>query len=116
MNPDAQAIADGFDAERRQGRVRGPLVGIKPIVGLLSRSGVIGVAAPQDTTGPMGRCVADVTTMLTVLGAVPTESTRRCTNTGWTRSSHRPKGHRRTSSTRWSGTTSCRVGVPQPLR
>ncbi|MFR9752461.1 amidase [Nocardia sp. 004] len=43
------------------------IVGIKPTVGLLSRSGVIGVAAPQDTAGPMGRCVADVAVMLTGL-------------------------------------------------
>jgi len=43
------------------------IVGLKPTVGLLSRSGVIGVAAPQDTAGPMARTVADVATLLTVL-------------------------------------------------
>jgi amidase len=36
-------------------------------VGLVSRSGVIGVADPQDTVGPMARMVADVATLLTAL-------------------------------------------------
>lgn len=43
------------------------IVGVKPTVGLLSRSGVIGVAAPQDTAGPMARTVADAATLLTAL-------------------------------------------------
>ncbi|MCH9766325.1 MAG: amidase [Actinomycetia bacterium] len=43
------------------------VVGLKPTVGLLSRSGVIGVAAPQDTAGPMARTVADLATLLTAL-------------------------------------------------
>lgn len=36
------------------------LVGLKPTVGLVSRSGVIPISASQDTVGPMGRSVADV--------------------------------------------------------
>ena len=43
------------------------IVGLKPTVGLVSRSGIIGVASPQDTAGPMARCVADVATVLTAL-------------------------------------------------
>jgi amidase len=43
------------------------IAGLKPTVGLVSRSGVIGVAAPQDTVGPMARTVADVATLLTAL-------------------------------------------------
>ncbi len=43
------------------------IVGLKPTVGLVSRTGIIGVAAPQDTAGPMGRCVADVATVMNVL-------------------------------------------------
>lgn len=43
------------------------IVGIKPTVGLVGRSGIIGVAAPQDTAGPMARTVADAATVLTVL-------------------------------------------------
>jgi amidase len=43
------------------------IVGLKPTVGLVSRSGIIGVAEPQDTAGPMARTVADVATLLNVL-------------------------------------------------
>jgi amidase len=43
------------------------IVGLKPTVGLISRAGVIGVAAPADTPGPMARTVADVATLLTAL-------------------------------------------------
>lgn len=43
------------------------LVGIKPTVGLVSRSGIIPISAKQDTAGPMARSVADAATLLTVL-------------------------------------------------
>jgi amidase len=43
------------------------LVGIKPTVGLVSRSGIIPIAASQDTAGPMARTVADAVALLTVL-------------------------------------------------
>jgi amidase len=43
------------------------LVGIKPTVGLVSRSGIIPIAASQDTAGPMARTVADAAALLTVL-------------------------------------------------
>lgn len=43
------------------------IVGLKPTVGLVSRAGIIPVASPQDTAGPMARTVSDVATVLTVL-------------------------------------------------
>lgn len=43
------------------------IVGLKPTVGLVGRSGIIGVASPQDTAGPMARTVADVAIVLTAL-------------------------------------------------
>jgi len=43
------------------------LVGIKPTVGLVSRSGIIPISASQDTAGPMARTVADAAVLLTVL-------------------------------------------------
>jgi amidase len=46
------------------------IVGIKPTVGLISRSGVIPIAASQDTAGPMTRTVADAATMLSAMTAV----------------------------------------------
>jgi amidase len=43
------------------------IVGLKPTVGLVSRRGVIGVAEPQDTAGPMARSVTDLATILNVM-------------------------------------------------
>jgi amidase len=43
------------------------LVGIKPTVGLVSRSGIIPISRSQDTAGPMTRTVADAARLLTVL-------------------------------------------------
>src|SRR5690606_22343105 len=40
------------------------LVGIKPTVGLVSRNGIIPIAASQDTAGPMARTVADAAARL----------------------------------------------------
>ena len=48
------------------------LVGLKPTVGLVSRTGVIPIAASQDTAGPMARTVSDAAALLTALaGADP---------------------------------------------
>lgn len=46
------------------------LVGIKPTVGLVSRSGIIPISASQDTAGPMARTVRDAVLLLNVLAAV----------------------------------------------
>ncbi len=43
------------------------VVGLKPTVGLVSRSGIIPISHTQDTAGPMGRTVRDVATLLGVL-------------------------------------------------
>ena len=43
------------------------LVGLKPTVGLVSRSGIIPIAASQDTAGPMTRTVADAAVLLNVI-------------------------------------------------
>jgi len=40
------------------------VVGIKPTVGLVSRSGIIPIAHSQDTAGPMARTVADAAALL----------------------------------------------------
>ncbi len=46
------------------------LVGIKPTLGLVSRTGIIPIAASQDTAGPMARSVADAAVLLGVLRGV----------------------------------------------
>ncbi len=43
------------------------VVGIKPTLGLVSRSGIIPIAHTQDTAGPMTRTVADAAILLSVL-------------------------------------------------
>ncbi len=43
------------------------IVGIKPTLGLVSRSGIIPIAHSQDTAGPMTRTVSDAATLLTAM-------------------------------------------------
>ena len=48
------------------------LVGIKPTLGLLSRSGIVPISHSQDTAGPMTRTVADAAALLgAMIGADP---------------------------------------------
>jgi len=50
------------------------IVGIKPTVGLVSRSGIIPISFTQDTAGPMARCVSDAVAVLQALaGEDPTD-------------------------------------------
>ena len=46
------------------------LVGMKPTVGLVSRSGIIPISVSQDTAGPMGRTVTDVALLMNALAGV----------------------------------------------
>ncbi|HTK74283.1 MAG TPA: amidase family protein, partial [Gemmataceae bacterium] len=46
------------------------IVGIKPTVGLIPRTGVIPIAHSQDTAGPMARTVADAAALLGALAGV----------------------------------------------
>ncbi len=51
------------------------IVGIKPSLGLISRSGIIPIAHSQDTAGPMGRSVEDAAILLTAMvGMDPADS------------------------------------------
>ena len=43
------------------------LVGIKPTIGLVSRSGIVPIAHSQDTAGPMARTVADAAALLAAM-------------------------------------------------
>src|SRR5208283_2906259 len=49
------------------------IVGIKPTVGLISRSGIIPISASQDTAGPMARTVREAAILLSVLSGVDPE-------------------------------------------
>ncbi len=46
------------------------VVGLKPTVGLVSRTGIIPLAPSQDTAGPVGRTVADVAALLGAMAGV----------------------------------------------
>ncbi len=51
------------------------IVGIKPTVGLISRSGIVPISHSQDTAGPMARSVRDAATLLGALtGTDPRDS------------------------------------------
>lgn len=74
----AVAVAAGFAAAaigtETSGSLLSPacqcgLVTVKPTVGLLSRAGIIPIAASQDTAGPLCRSVADAAVLLNVLAA-----------------------------------------------
>ena len=43
------------------------MVGIKPTLGLVSRTGIVPISAAQDTAGPMTRTVADAAVLLTAM-------------------------------------------------
>ena len=54
------------------------LVGVKPTVGLISRSGIVPIAHSQDTAGPMTRTVADAAALLSALvGVDPADKATR---------------------------------------
>ncbi|MCU0236433.1 MAG: amidase [Acidobacteria bacterium] len=52
------------------------IVGLKPTVGLVSRSGIIPISFTQDTAGPMGRTVADVAACLGALAGVDADDAK----------------------------------------
>jgi amidase len=50
------------------------VVGLKPTLGLISRSGIVPISSAQDTAGPMTSCVADAAALLGALaGADPAD-------------------------------------------
>jgi amidase len=49
------------------------VVGLKPTVGLVSRSGIIPIASSQDTAGPLARTVADAAALLGAMTGVDSQ-------------------------------------------
>jgi len=58
------------------------IVGIKPTVGLISRSGIIPISFTQDTPGPMGRTVEDVATALGPLTGIDSSDSKTLASQG----------------------------------
>jgi amidase len=59
------------------------LVGLKPTVGLVSRSGIIPISHTQDTAGPMARTVTDAAILLGAMASIDSLDSRSA-------ASHRP--------------------------
>jgi amidase len=92
--------------------IRGPashqaLVGIRPTMGLTSRSGVIPVFLDSDVTGPMTRTVADAAAVLQVIAA---EDPSDGATTGAARRLQRAEANY-TAALQVEGLTGTRVGV-----
>src|SRR5579885_1647446 len=84
------------------------VVGIKPTVGLTSRSGVIPISHSQDTIGPFGRTVADAALLLGAITGVDERDPA-------TRES---VGHLYTDYTRFldrAGLQGARIGIPRQV-
>lgn len=64
------AVGTETDGSITSPAVHQSLVGLKPTLGLVSRSGVLPIASSQDTPGPMARTVADAAALLQVLAGV----------------------------------------------
>lgn len=66
------------------------LVGLKPTVGLLSRSGIIPISFTQDTAGPMGRTVTDVAIALGALTGVDSADAKTLASEGHFKTDYMP--------------------------
>jgi amidase len=58
------------------------LVGLKPTVGLVSRSGIIPISHSQDTSGPMARTVRDAAILLSAMAGADTEDSATASSQG----------------------------------
>ncbi len=64
------------------------VAGLKPTVGLVSRTGIVPIASSQDSAGPMARSVEDLALLLEVLASATDDG-----EDDLARSSRRPGGH-----------------------
>jgi len=83
------------------------LVGIKPTVGLVSRSGIIPISHSQDTAGPMARTVTDAAILLGALTGVDERDPATAASAG----------HAFTDYTKFldpKGLAGARIGIPRP--
>jgi amidase len=78
------AVAVGTETD---GSVIGPatvcgIVGLKPSVGAISRTGIIPISASQDTAGPMARTVRDTAILLSAMTGVDNSDAATAENVG----------------------------------
>ncbi len=84
------------------------LVGLKPTVGLVSRSGVIPISHTQDTAGPMARTVRDAALLLAALAGYDASDAA-------SRSTGMPSGADFLRGLEPGGLRGARIGVPRPV-
>jgi amidase len=84
------------------------VVGVKPTLGLISRSGIVPIAASQDTAGPFGRTVADAAILLGAMTGV--DAADRATRGG-----RRHAGRDYAGSLTAAGLEGMRLGVPRAV-
>jgi amidase len=100
----AAAIGTETDGSVTSPSAAAALVGIKPTVGLIGRSGIVPISHSQDTAGPMARTVRDVAILLGALtGVDPRDAATRAS-----------VGHSRTDYTAAldkNGLRGARIGV-----
>src|SRR4029453_7649269 len=82
------------------------LVGIKPTVGLVSRSGIVPIAHSQDTAGPMTRTVRDAAILLTAMAGIDAKDSA-------TARGARYRGRDYTQSLDPAGLKGARIGIPR---
>ncbi|HEX3593015.1 MAG TPA: amidase family protein [Pseudonocardiaceae bacterium] len=78
-------------------------VGIKPTVGLVSRTGIVPISASQDTAGPITKTVADAAALLTALNGLDPLDPATAANP--------LAGHDFTQDLRTDALTGARIGV-----
>jgi amidase len=82
------------------------VVGIKPTVGLVSRSGIVPISHTQDTTGPMARTVADAALLLGAMTGADSRDAATAASAGKAAADYTPFLDR-------AGLSGARIGVPR---
>jgi amidase len=80
------------------------LVGIKPTIGLVSRTGIVPISHTQDTAGPMTRTVADAAVLLRALAGVDPGDAATVASNGKSRGDY-------TTALKLDGLKGARIGI-----
>jgi len=92
------------------------IVGIKPTVGLWSRSGIVPISASQDTPGPMARTVGDAALLLAALaGPADPEDVATLAASAACRAALARHDGTRAAGPPEAGLVGARLGVPRDL-
>jgi amidase len=82
------------------------LVGVKPTLGLVSRTGIVPIAHSQDTAGPMARTVRDAAILLTAMAGIDAKDPATARSARYTSRDY-------THSLDPAGLKGARIGIPR---